>query len=416
MKYARLPVTVLVVFTVAAHLAGQSSNGEPGAADRPKPLGDTVSQPVKENPRLPEKRGSRPAADHKLSLSKEKFGTLQDGREVTLFTCRNANGMTLAMIDYGAIVVALEAYDREGTLANVNLGFDNLAGYLQRHPYFGATVGRYCNRIAGAKFTLDGKEYKLYANDGANHLHGGRNGLDRVLWTAETIETADSVGVTFRYESPDGEEGYPGNLRVTAEYALTNDNELRVTLSATTDKPTPVNLTNHCYWNLAGAPLGQSDIGTILDHEVMINADQYLAVDKTQMPTGDIVNVAGTPLDFRQPERIGARIKQLNTTPQGYDHCYVLRAGDGETRLAARVRDPKSGRIMEIHTTQPGIQFYTGNYLDGTAQSGGFRQYSALCLETQHFPNSPNQPNFPSTILRPGETFRHVTIHKFMVE
>lgn len=357
------------------------------------------------------KRISQPTPDYNMLLQKSKFGTLPDGREVSLFTCRNAKGMVMKLTDFGAIVVAVETYDRDGNRDNITLGFGDLNGYLQRHPYFGATVGRYANRIAGGKFSLDGHEYTLATNDGVNHLHGGKEGFDRKLWSAEPMETADTVGVRFTYESPDGEEGYPGNLRVTADYVLTNQNELKMLFMATTDKPTAVNLANHCYWNLSG-----TGSGTILDHELMINADQYLPVDEELIPTGELADVANTPLDFRTMQRIGARIQLLDNRPQGYDHCFVLRPGDGEMRLAARVRDRKSGRVMEVRTTQPGVQFYSGNFLDGQPANGGFPQYAGFCLETQHFPDSPNQPHFPNTILLPGETYRHVTIHRFTVE
>jgi aldose 1-epimerase len=338
---------------------------------------------------------------------------LPDGREVTQFTLVNANGLTVTLIDYGAIVTTVETYDRDGKKANINLGFPNFDGYLERHPYFGSTVGRYANRIAGAKFMLDGKEYTLFANDGANHLHGGKAGLDKALWKAEQFQTANSVGVTFVYDSPDGEEGYPGNLRVSASYLLNNDNELLMAFDATTDKPTPVNLTNHNYWNLAGAGKG-----TILDQELTINADKYLPVDAGLIPTGELADVAGTPLDFRQPHKVGERIKELTNTPQGYDHCFVLnqpKAGE-EKRFAARVKDAKSGRVMDIYTTQPAIQFYSGNFLDGKPASGSYPQYAALCLETQHYPDSPNQEKFPNTIVRPGEEYHHETVHKFSVE
>ena len=355
---------------------------------------------------------SRPTPTHRMVVDKSKFGTLPDGREVTLYTFSNDKGLTVKMIDYGAIVVAVETYDRDGERKNINLGFDNLDGYLARHPYFGSTVGRYANRIAGGKFTLDGKEYTLEKNDGGiNHLHGGKNGLDKVFWQAEPVTTNDTAGVKFIYESPDGEEGYPGKLRVVATYLVTNDNELTVSFDATTDKPTPVNLTNHNYWNLAGA-----GSGTILDHELAINADKFVAVNETLIPTGELVDVAGTPLDFSKPKPIGQDIQQLDTKPQGYDHCFVLRESDEPMRFAARVRDPKSGRVMEIYTTQPAIQFYSGNFLDGAAANGSYPQYAALCLETQHYPDSPNHENFPNTILRPGETYHHETVHRFTVE
>jgi aldose 1-epimerase len=392
-----------------AESARAPAAGETSAAEAPS-NGTAATTVEKEESEVSKELGSRPRPAYKMVLDRSPFGKLSDGREVTLFTLRNASGMTVKMIDYGAIIVAVEPIDSDGERENVALGFDNLDGYLQRHPYFGATVGRYANRIAGGKFTLDGKEYTLATNNGANHLHGGEKGLDRVLWSTEPHETVDSIGVTFVYESPDGEEGYPGKLRVVAQYVLNNENELVATLSATTDKPTPVNLTNHCYWNLSGA-----GSGTILGHELVINAEKYLPVDDGLIPTGERADVAGTPLDFREPHKIGERIGQLTNDPQGYDHCFVLRPGDGEMRLAAWAHDPKSGRVLEIRTTQPAVQFYSGNFLDGTPASGGYPQYAGFCLETQHYPDSPNQPAFPNTILKPGETYRHVTVHKFSV-
>lgn len=361
---------------------------------------------------------STPAADNAgkanatdMSIATEKFGTTSDGQPITKFICTNRNGLQLILTDYGAIVVAMNVPDRDGKLANVTLGFDSLDGYLQRHPYFGATVGRFCNRIGGGTFTLAGKTYELAKNNGPNHLHGGLKGFDTQVWQAEQISTADEVGVRFRRTSPDGEEGYPGALTVTATYTLNNQNELKMEFDATTDATTVLNLTNHCYWNLAGA-----GAGTVLDHQVMIAADQYLAVDETLIPTGELVDVAGTPLDFTEPHRIGERIQQVGGDPVGYDHCFVLRPEAGKLRLAARVEDPSSGRVMEILTTQPGIQFYSGNFLDGTDASGGFEKHAAFCLETQHYPDSPNKPSFPSTTLNPGETFHEVTVHRFSTQ
>ncbi len=388
----------------AAQQAADVKSDEPAGAPA------TATQ---EETQVAQTASSRATPGSKLTVKKSPFGKLEDGRPVTLFTCNNKYGLTLKMIDYGAIVVTLETLDRTGKRENINLGFDNLEGYIPRHPYFGSTVGRYANRIAGAKFTLDGEEYTLFANDGANHLHGGKAGLDKVLWEAEPIESTESVGIRFTYTSPDGEEGYPGNLRIVTTYIINNNNELKITFDATTDKPTPVNLTNHNYWNLAGA-----GNGTILDQELTINADKYLPVDAGLIPTGELADVAGTPLDFRKPRKVGERIKELTNTPQGYDHCFVLnepKSGE-DMRLAARVRDPKSGRVMEIYTTQPAIQFYSGNFLDGQPASGGYPQYAALCLETQHYPDSPNQEKFPNTILRPGEEYHHETVHKFSVE
>ena len=351
-------------------------------------------------------------SESNMDVKQTSFGKLPDGREAHLFTMTNDHGMVVKMTDYGAIVVSVEVPDRTGKTANVNLGFDELAGYLQPHPYFGATVGRYCNRIAQGRFTLDGVEYTLAKNNGENHLHGGLVGFDKVLWKGEPIKEQDSVGVKFTYRSPDGEEGYPGNLDVTATYSLTNDNELRIDFTATTDKATHVNLTNHCYWNLQGA-----GSGTILDHELQIEADRYLPVDEGLIPTGELAPVENTPMDFRTAHAIGDKIEEIEADPPGYDHCYVLNGeAGGEPRLAARVKDPESGRVMEIRTTQPGIQFYTGNFLSGGPADGGNPRHGAFCLETQHFPDSPNQPDFPSTVLQPGDTYHQITIHKFSAE
>lgn len=342
-------------------------------------------------------------------VQKSSFGKTADGQIVTMYTCVNRNGLVLKMIDYGATVVSVETPDRNGKKANITLGFPNLEGYLQpNEPFFGATVGRYANRIANAQFTLDGVTYKLAANDGPNSLHGGTKGFDKRMWDAVAVENDEGVGIHFSRLSPDGEEGYPGNLQVDVIYLLTNNDELKIDYRAKTDKATPVNLTNHCYWNLGGA-----GSGSILNEVAMINADSYLPVDKTLIPTGTIAPVEGTPFDFRQPTPIGERIDQV---PGGYDHCFVLRSQSGELALAARVRDPESGRVIEISTTQPGIQFYTGNFLDGSAASGGFSKHGAFCLETEHYPDSPNQPDFPSTILQPGEEYHQVTVQHFYVE
>ncbi|MDA1051196.1 MAG: galactose mutarotase [Planctomycetota bacterium] len=346
-----------------------------------------------------------------ITIARAPFGKTEDGQRIDLYTCTNANGMIVKLTNYGAIVVSVETPDRDGKLANITLGFDKLDGYLPRHPYFGATVGRYCNRIAKGKFTLDGQEYTLATNNGENHLHGGEAGFDKQVWIAESFGSGDQLGVKFTRRSPDGEEGYPGNLDVTAVYTLTNSNELRMEFSATTDKATPCNLTNHNYWNLAGA-----GSGTIENHELQLESDKYLPVDDGLIPTGELADVARTVLDFTSPHAIGERLKQIEADPVGYDHCFVLRSQDGSLALAARVKDPSSGRVMEIHTTQPGIQLYSGNFLDGSEGAGGYDQYGAFCLETQHYPDSPNQPEFPTTILKPGETYKQTTVHKFSVE
>lgn len=352
-------------------------------------------------------------AKRTMSVDKTSFGKTKKGEPVTLFTLHNSHGLVVKLMDYGATVVSVETPDKNGKLANITLSFPTLEGYLQRHPYFGSTVGRYGNRIAKGKFTIDGKESTLATNNGPNHLHGGQVGFDAVMWTAEEVKTADSVGVKFSYLSKDGEEGYPGNLKVTVTYSLTEADELRIDYSATTDKPTHVNLTNHNYWNLGGA-----GSGSILKHELMINADQYLPIDASSIPTGAPAPVKGTALDFTKPTPIGDRIDELKKPPhetKGYDHCYVLRGQEGKLTLAARVKDPASGRVMEISTTEPGIQLYCGNFLDGSAGNGGFKQHEAFCLETQHYPDSPNQPQFPSTLLKPGQTYKSTTVHKFSV-
>lgn len=349
-----------------------------------------------------------------MTIEKSAFGKTSAGKNVTLYTLTNSHGLIVKLIDYGATVVDVETPDKSGKLANITLSFPDLAGYTQRHPYFGSTVGRYGNRIAKGKFSINGQEFTLATNNGPNHLHGGKTGFDAVMWQAEEVKAADSVGVKFTYLSKDGEEGYPGNLNVTVTYSLTQADELRIDYSATTDKPTHVNLTNHNYWNLGGAKSGQ-----ILDHVLMIAADKYLPIDATSIPTGAPAEVQGTAMDFTKPTPIGERIDALKTPPhetRGYDHCYVLRSHDGKLALAARVKDPKSGRVMEITTTEPGIQLYCGNFLDGSPGNGGFKQHEAFCLETQHFPDSPNQPSFPSTLLKPGQAYKSTTVHKFSVD
>ncbi|MCE9529003.1 MAG: galactose mutarotase [Planctomycetales bacterium] len=349
-----------------------------------------------------------------MSITKSAFGKTKDGIEVSLFTCTNANGLVMKVMTYGATVVSMETPDKAGKLANIQLGFPTLEGYLQRHPYFGSTVGRYGNRIAKGKFSIDGKEYTLATNNSPNHLHGGKVGFDAVVWNAEEVKTDSSVGVKFTYKSKDGEEGYPGNLAVNVVYSLTNNNEMKIDYSATTDKATVVNLTNHCYWNLGGAGSGD-----ILKTQLTLAADKYLPIDAGAIPTGELAPVKGTAMDFTTPHAIGERIAELKKEPhqtKGYDHCYVLRGQDGKLALAARAKDPASGRVMEISTTEPAIQLYCGNFLDGTPGGNGYKQHDAFCLETQHFPDSPNQAKFPSTLLKPGATYKSTTVHKFSVE
>src|SRR5437868_475120 len=343
----------------------------------------------------------------------QPFGKTQDGQEVKLHTLTNLHGMRIKLIDYGATLISVETPDRSGKTANITLSFPTLEGYLQRHPFFGSTAGRYANRIAGGKFSLDGKTYTLATNNGPNHLHGGKKGFDAVMWKGEPVTTPDLVGVKFSYSSPDGEEGYPGKLDTTVTFTLSNANALRIDYTALTDKPTVVNLTNHAYWNLAGAGSGD-----VLKHELMIAADKYLPIDDTSIPTGELAPVKGTPFDFTSPHAIGERIGELKKEPhktKGYDHCFVLRGQQRKLELAARVKEPKSGRVMEVYTTEPGVQLYCANFLGGD-NAGGYKQHDAFCLETQHYPDSPNKPEFPSTVLRPGETYRSTTEHRFSIE
>ena len=348
-----------------------------------------------------------------MSIKKESFGKTKDGTEVQLYTLSNEKGMQVKITNYGATVTAILTPDKQGKAGDVVLGFDSMEAYqspayLKSGPYFGAAIGRYGNRIAKGKFTLDGKEYTLATNNGANHLHGGIVGFDKVIWTAEE---AGSNALKFSYVSKDGEEGYPGTLTTSVTYTLTGDNELKIDYEATTDKATPVNLTNHSYFNLAAG--GAADA---LQHEVTIHADRYTVVDASLIPTGELRPVAGTVMDFSKPEAIGTRIAQVEGG--GYDHNYVLRDTTDAMKLAATVYEPTSGRVMEVRTTEPGIQFYSGNFLDGSLTGKNntvYKKHYGFCLETQHFPDSPNQPSFPSTILKPGDTLKSSTIYKFSV-
>ncbi len=339
-----------------------------------------------------------------------------DGKPIDVFTLTNSHGIELQAMSYGGIILSLKVPDRTGKPADIVLGFDTPEGYLKNPPppYFGAIVGRYGNRIAKGKFTIDGHNYSLATNNGPNALHGGNKGFDKVVWTGEPKQTADSASVVFTRTSPDGEEGYPGALAARVTYTLTDKNELIVEYHATTDKPTPVNLTQHSYFNLAG-----EGSGDILGHELTINADRYTPVDDTLIPTGELAAVDGTPFDFRKPTPIGARIGQDNPqlkNGKGYDHNWVLNRSGAGLQLAARLTDPKSGRTMEVRTTEPGLQFYSGNFLDGTITGKAGHVYAfrgGLCLETQHYPDSPNHANFPSAILRPGQTYDSKTVFTF---
>lgn len=351
-------------------------------------------------------------------IEMQPFGETADGTAVEHYRLVNETGMAVGVITYGGIITSIEVPDRDGHFDNVVLGFADLGDYLTRNPYFGTITGRYANRIAGARFTLDGATYELAANNGPNSLHGGERGFDKQVWQAREVAADDGVALELTHVSPDGDEGYPGRLEVSVVYTLTNDNALRIDYSATTDKPTVVNLTSHSYFNLAG-----DGSGDILDHELQLHAERFTPVDETLIPTGELAAVADTPFDFREPRRIGERIRddhQQLIYGQGYDHNWVLDgAGEGGLRPAARLFDPGSGRILEIETSEPGIQFYAGNFLDGSlvgAAGKAYRQSDGLCLETQHFPDSPNQPDFPSTVLRPGESYRTTTLHRFSTD
>ena len=353
--------------------------------------------------------GAAPAA--KPGVQKLNFGKTADGTAVDLYVLTGARGLVADITTYGAIVTELWAPDKAGKLDDVVLGFDNLAAYLKGDPYFGATVGRYANRIAKGKFTLGGKQYTLATNNGPNALHGGLKGFDKVVWTARVISSGATPAVEFSYTSKDGEEGYPGTLKARVRFTVTPANELKIQYWATTDKPTVVNLTNHSNFNLGGA-----QNGGILGHRMMIDADCYTPVDDTLIPTGVIAKVDGTPMDFRKPERIGARIAKVGGDPVGYDHNYVLNKQGPVLSLAARVSEAKSGRVLEMFTTEPGVQFYSGNFLDGTLKGKDgvvYKQYHGFCLEAQHYPDSPNHKSFPSVVLRPRQLYTQTTIYKF---
>ena len=344
-----------------------------------------------------------------MNAHKDPFGQTTDGQEVSLYTLTSSKGLRARITNFGAILVSLHVPDRDGSLGDIVLGFDTLDGYVNQTAYLGATVGRYGNRIAKGKFTLDGTEYTLATNNGPNHLHGGLKGFDKVVWeTLEVVATDDDAWVKMRYVSPDGEEGYPGTLTCTVTYTLTNADALRISYEAETDKKTVLNLTNHSYWNLAG-----QGSGDILGHELMVNAEKFTLIDRELIPNGIIASVHDMPLDFTRPRTIGSRLRQTAT---GFDHNYVLTGKEGEMKLAARVREPNSGRVMEVHTTEPGMQLYTGNFLDGSIvgkEGKTYDKHAAFCLETQHYPDSPNKPSFPSVVLEPGQKFTSQTLHTF---
>jgi len=349
------------------------------------------------------------------SISKQPFGTDKDGVPVTLYTLKNAHGMEATICNYGGLVTSLKVADRNGNLGDVTLGYNTLDGYLKDTPYFGALIGRYGNRIARGHFTLDGQTYTLATNNGVNALHGGLKGFDKVVWSATSHQTAAGPALELNYVSKDGEEGYPGNLTVKAVYTLTEDNALKLEYTATTDKDTVVNLTHHSYFNLAGK-------GDVLGHVVMIPADRYTPVDSTLIPTGELAPVTGTAFDFRKPTAIGARIGNDETQLKygnGYDHNWVINKPMGKLTLMARVYEPTSGRVMEVLSTEPGLQFYSGNFLDGTITGKGGWTYqfrNGFCMEPQHYPDSPNQPNFPSVVLKPGQVYHNTTLYRFSVK
>lgn len=341
-----------------------------------------------------------------MKIETLNFGTF-NGEKIFLYSLENSNGVRVKITNYGGIVTSIIVPDREGNFEDVVLGFDSLSGYLNEHPYFGSIVGRYGNRIAYGEFTLDGESYKLARNNGENHLHGGISGFDKKLWESESFETENGVGVTLNYISPDMEEGYPGNLETTVTYLLTNENELKISYKATTDKACPVNLTQHNYYNLNA---GKENV---LGHELRIKASKYVLVNDGLIPTGELAEVIGTDMDFLDFHTIGERIHQV---PGGYDHSYVLDKKDEEYVLCVEVFEPNSGRLMEVFTTEPAVQFYTGNFLDGSLTGKNslvYNQHYGFCLEAQHFPDSPNQPLFPNTVLRPGEEYSQLTVYKF---
>lgn len=344
-----------------------------------------------------------------MKLTSDIFGSTPEGHDVTRYSIATSAGVVVRLIDWGATVTEVCVPDRDGNIENVNLGFDDLAGYIDNPPYFGAIIGRFGNRIGNGTFSIDGETYHLTKNNGPHHLHGGLKGFSHQLWQGTPFEESDKAGVVFELISPDGDEGYPGDLKVKVTYSFNEDCELRIDYEASvTGKPTVVNLTNHCYWNLNGA-----GNGNVHEHQLKLSADKYLEVDEHTLPTGNLLDVTETAFDFTIPKTLG---EHISDTGDGYDHCFVLNESNVDIPFAARISSPATGRVMEVLTTEPGIQLYTGNYLDGSPGTAGFGKHEAFCLECQHFPGSPNKPNFPSTLLTPGETYRQSTIHRFSVE
>jgi aldose 1-epimerase len=349
-----------------------------------------------------------------MRIERTEFGTTRAGERVDRFTLEAGPGIVAKLIEYGATLTSLEAPDRQGRVGPVVLGFASLEPYLDCGAYLGATVGRFANRIAGGRFALEGRKYQLTRNEGQHHLHGGERGFDRALWRGEAIGGEEEVGVRFHYRSPDGEEGYPGELDVSVSYRVDRSGALRIDYSATTDRATPVNLAHHSYFNL-----NSGGATSVLPHQVRIEADDYLVIDEDGIPTGELRSVEGTPLDFRSPRPLGSAIDALVASRGGYDHCFVLRSREATPTLAARVTDVETGRILEVLTTQPGLQLYSGNFLDGSLIGRGsvpYRRWHAVCLEAQHFPDAPNHPSFPSAVLEPGEVYAHSVVYRLGVE
>lgn len=410
LRKLRAIAATLLLASAAAGCGGKKTGEE----------SNTKTGPSKTKPAEPSK------AEPMLKVQPDPLAVKFDGQPVKQYILSNKNGMTVSLIDWGATVTSIRIPDKDGKFGEVTLSYKDYGQYQTNPSYFGCIVGRYGNRIASGKFTIDGKEYQLTTNDGPNKenlLHGGKEGFNRRMWQAKAFEREHAAGVTFELTSPDGDQGFPGTLNVRVTYTLNNDNELKIDYSATTDKPTHVNLTNHCYWNLAGP----GPKATILEHELMLNCDQFLPVDAALIPTGEKKAVKRTPWDFTTPSAIGKRIddEQLGkkgATGRGYDHCYIIRPGatekHGELPLIARAHDPKTGRVMEVFSDQPGVQFYSGNFLDGSENSGGFPRNGAFCLETQKFPDTPHheKDGFPRTLITPEMPYSHVTVHRFSVK
>ena len=396
---------LLVSLAVIVQSGGCRKSDTPNVSDSPS----TANQPLV--PNLAEHQ-EETLVDSKVKIATSVHGKLADGTEVKKYVLSNGT-MQVELSEFGATILSVSTPDRDGDLKNVTLGFPSLDGYQQRHPYFGATIGRYANRIAKGQFRLRENEYALATNNAPNHLHGGEKGFDQVHWKSRIGEPSETAAnIVFTYTSLDGEEGYPGDLNVTVIYSLNSDNEIGMQFIATTSELTVVNLTNHAYFNLAGA-----GNGSILEHELTVSAEQYLPVDETFIPTGELASVENTPLDFRKPHAVGARISQMTGDPGGYDHCFVLpKKKPGDLPVVAKLRDPKSGRVLEVLASQPGLQFYSGNFLDGTESNGGFSKHGALCLEAQFFPDSPNQRGFPSTALSSQGTYDQLIVYRFSVD